>query len=95
MKSTLKERLEQLEKLQRRLAIWEGIHSLVDEKFISKDGRKVSGIRIPGASNAIPENEIEDVLQQIGEGPIADLRAEILAIEESEVVVLGESKASA
>lgn len=95
MKSTLKERLEQLEKLQRRLAIWEAIHALVDEKFVSKDGRKVSGIRIPGSSSAIPENEIEDVLQQIGEGPITELRAEIQAIEETEVVVLGESKASA
>ena len=89
---SLKEQLAELERLKRRLAIWEAIHYLADEKFISKDGRKVSGIKIPGLDGVIPESEIEDVLQQIGEGPIAELRAEIDAIENKEVVVLGESK---
>ncbi len=92
---SLKEQLGEYERLKRRLAIWEAIHSLADDKFISKDGRRVAGIRIPGQSAAIPEDEIEDVLQQIGAGPIADLRAEIDAIESKEVVVLGETKASA
>lgn len=67
---------------------------MVDEKFISKDGRKSSGIKIPDSGDLVPEEEIEDVLQKIGEGPIAELRAEIEAIETQEVVVLGE-KASA
>lgn len=92
---SLKEQMAELEKLKRRLAIWEAVFHLMDEKFISKDGRKVSGIRLPGSSDVIPESEIEDVLQQISEGPIAEIRAEIQSIEDKEVVVLGESKASA
>lgn len=92
---SLKEQLLELQRLKRRLAIWEAIHFLADEKFVSKDGRKVSGIRVPGTNDVIPEDEIEAVLQAIGEGPIAELTAEIQAIEEKEVVVLGESKASA
>jgi predicted transport protein len=92
---SLKDQLEQLQKLKRRLAIWEAVHYLVDEKFVSKDGRKVSGIKVPGTGDLVPEEEIEDVLQNIGEGPIEDLRAEIDAIESLEVVILGENKASA
>jgi hypothetical protein len=93
---TFKEQLEDLQKLKRRLAIWEAVHYLVDEKFVSKDGRKVSGIKVPDSGELIPEEEIEDVLQNIGEGPIAELRAEIAAIETKEVVVLdNKEKASA
>ncbi len=92
---SLKEQMETLEKLKRRLAIWEAIHHLADDKFISKDGRKVGGIRLPNSVQVISENEIEDVLQNIAEGPIAEIKAEISAIEETEVVILGESKASA
>lgn len=92
---TLREQVEKLQKLKRRLAVWEALHYLADDKFISKDGRKVSGIKIPDSGDLVPEDEIEDVLQNIAEGPIAELRAEILAIEEEEVIVLGESKASA
>jgi thioredoxin reductase len=92
---TLKDQLENLEKLKQRLSIWEAIHFLVDEKFITKDGRKVSGIKVPGTSDLVPEEEIESVLQFIGDGPIADLKAEIDNIESQQVVVVGESKASA
>lgn len=92
---TIKEQLAELHKLKRRLAIWEAIYELMDEKFISKDGRKVSGIKVQGVEGLVPEEEIEDVLQNIGEGPIAELKAQIDDIEGQEVVVLGESKASA
>ena len=94
--ATLKEQLEQLQKLKRRLAIWEAIYYLVDDKFISKDGRKVSGIKIPESGDLVPEEEIEDVLQNIGEGPITDIKNEITMIETQEVVVLDtKEKASA
>lgn len=93
---TLKEQVEELRKKKRRLAIWEAIHHLIDDKFIGKDGRKVSGIKEPETGDLVPEEEIEDVLQAIGEGPIEDLRAEISAIETQEVVVLdNKEKASA
>jgi hypothetical protein len=92
---TLKDQLSELQRLKRRLAIWEAIHFLVDDKFVSKDGRKVSGIKEPGSGDLVPEEEIEDVLQNIGEGPIAELRAEIAAIETQEVVVINEKKANA
>lgn len=93
--TTLKDRLENLQKLKRRLAVWEAIHYLADEKFVSKDGRHVSGIKVPDSGEIVSEDEIEDVLQQIAEGPIKDLGAEIETIETQEVVVLTESKASA
>lgn len=92
---TIKDQLAELQKKKYRLAIWEAIYELMDEKFISKDGRKVSGIKVPGIDGLVPEEEIEDVLQTIGEGPIAELKAEIDVIESLEVVVLGETKASA
>ncbi len=93
---TLKEQVEELRMKKRRLAIWEAIHHLVDEKFIGKDGRKVSGIKEPETGDIVPEEEIEDVLQNIAEGPIEELRAEILGIETQEVVVIdAKDKASA
>ena len=88
MAKTFKEQLDEVEKLKQRLAIWEAIHHLVDDKFISKDGRKVSGIRVPGSGDLVPEETIEDVLQTIGEGPIAELRNQIEEIENLQVVVL-------
>ena len=95
MAKTFKEQLDEVEKLKQRLAIWEAIHHLVDDKFISKDGRKVSGIRVPGSGYLVPEETIEDVLQTIGEGPIAELRNQIEEIENLQVVVLSETKATA
>ncbi len=87
---TLKEQIEERTRLQHRLAIGEAIHLLMSEKFLSKDGRTVtSGIRVTNcAVELVPEETIEDVLQNIGEGPIAEIRSLIDQIEGQEVVVL-------
>jgi hypothetical protein len=89
--------VDRLRSLKRRLAIWEAMHHLMDDKFIGKDGGKgkVSGIREPETGEMIPENEIEDVLKTLAEGPISEIRAEIASLETSEVVILGTNKASA
>jgi hypothetical protein len=89
--------VDRLRSLKRRLAIWEAMHHLMDDKFIGKDGSKgkVGGIREPETGDVIPENEIEDVLKTVAEGPISDIRAEIALLESSEVVILGANKASA
>jgi thioredoxin reductase len=92
---TLREQLDTLEKLKQRLAVWEAIYFLVDEKFISKDGRKASSIKVKGADDLVPEEEIEGILQFIGANPIHELRAKIDEIESQQVVILGESKAKA
>ncbi len=93
---TLKEQVAELRLKKRRLAIWEAIHHLVDDKFIGKDGRKVSGLKEPETGDIVPEEEIEDVLQNIAEGPILELRAEIQGLETQEVVVIDQKdKASA
>lgn len=92
---TFKEQTEKLRSLKRRLAIWEAIHHLTDAKFISKDSNTVSGIKEPGTGTIVSEDEIEDVLKTIADGPIAEITAEIDAIENQEVVILGESKAKA
>jgi hypothetical protein len=87
---TLKDQIEERTRLQHRLAIWEAIHHLMSERFLSKDGVKAdSGIRVPNCTvELVPEETIEDVLQHIGDGPIADIRALIDQIEGQEVVVL-------
>lgn len=92
---TLREQNEQLSILKKRLAVWEAIYSLTDEKFISKDGRKVSGIKVPGADEIVPEEMIEEVLQSISDEAITKLLEEIDAIENQQVIVIGESKGSA
>lgn len=92
---TLKESTAELARLKQRLAVWEAIHILVDDKFISKDGRKAGGIKVEGTDDLVPEETIEDVLQAIGDGPIKELKDQIEEIENREVVVLGEAKVKA
>lgn len=95
--ATLKEQLEKLTNLKHRLAVWEAMHSHLDEQFVSKDGRGAQkAIRVPNCPvEVVPEETIEDVLQAIGEGPISELKAQIDEIENQEVVVLGEATAQA
>lgn len=95
---TLKDQIEERTKLQHRLAIWEAIHALMSERFLSKDGMPArEGIRVPNCTiELVSEETIEDVLQNIGDGPIADIRSEIDQVEGQEVVILsGDMKAQA
>jgi hypothetical protein len=95
--STLKEQVEKLTALKHRLAVWEAAHAHLDEHFVAKDGRTAQkAIRVPNCSvEVVPEETVEDVLQAIGDGPIAELKAQIEEIENQQVVVLGEAKAKA
>lgn len=86
MLMTFKEQLAKLRELKRRLAIWEAMHHLMDDKFISKDGSKVGGIREPETGDTISEDEIEDVLKAVVEGPISEIRAEVEVLENTEVI---------
>ena len=91
---TFVEHVKKLRALKRRLAIWEAMHRLMDDKFISKDGStKVSGIREADTGEIVPEAEIEDVLKEIAEGSISELQAEIRVMESAEI--LFESKVKA
>ncbi len=93
---TLKEQVEKLRLLRRRLAIWEAMHHLMDDKFITKDGGKVSGIKEPDTGDIVSEDEIEDVLKALVDGPISEIKAEISEIESQEVIILdGKGKARA
>ncbi len=89
--------VEHLRTLKRRLAVWEAMHHLMDDRFIGKDGSKgkVGGIREPDSGEIVPESEIEDILKTIAEGPIAEIKSEIAALESSEVVVVNPKKATA
>lgn len=94
---TLKEQLEKLKALKRRLAIWEAMHLLMDNKFIGKDGGKVGGgkisaIREPDTGDVISEDEIEDVLKSLAEGPITEIRIEISSLESEEVILVDHNK---
>jgi predicted transcriptional regulator len=86
--STFKEQLEELNRHKRKLAIWEAIHQLVDDKFITKDGRKAGGIKEPTTGEVVSEEEIEDVLESIVTGPITEIKQSIEEIENRNVVVL-------
>ena len=94
---TLRGQREELTKAQHRLAVWEAIFQLVEEKFISRDGKKtLSAIRVPNcASEIVSEETIETILQFIADGPIAELRNQVDLIENQQVVVVGEAKAQA
>ena len=92
--ATLKEQNDLLICLRQKLAIWEAIYSITDDKFISKDGRRVSGIKVPGLEELVQEELIEEVLQSIGDGPIQELKDEIDSIENQQVIVLDKSKAN-
>lgn len=93
---TLKDQVEKLRLLKRRLAIWEAMHHLMDDKFITKDGGRVGGIKEPETGDIVSEDEIEDVLKALVEGPITEIRVEIQSVESQEVIVLAsKGKASA
>jgi len=94
---TLKDQLEELTRLKHRLAVWEAIHAVMSERFLSKDGRHApGGIRVPNCPvELVTEDTVEDVLQNIAEGPISDIQTQIDEIEGQEVVVLGEVKVQA
>lgn len=91
---TLKEQLDRLNGSKHRLTVWEAIHNYLDSNFIGKDGRPAKGLKSPGATpELVPEEAIEEILQWLGNGPIAQLQSEIAAIENQQVVVLdGEAK---
>lgn len=94
---TLKQQIEERTKLQHRLAIWEAIHHLMSERFLRKDGRPASeGIRVPNCPiELVPEESIEDVLQAIGEGPIAEIQSLIDEIEGQEVMIIPDMRVKA
>lgn len=90
--ATFKEQIQKLEGLQHRLVTWEAIHSWLDENFIAKDGRPaVKALKAVDENGKklcyqelVPEETLEGVLREIGDGPIKDLRAQIAAIENEE-----------
>lgn len=86
---TLKDQLEELTKLKHRLAVWEAIHATMGERFLSKDGRPApEGLRVPNCPiELVSEDTVEDVLQNIAEGPISDIQTQIDHIENREVIV--------
>lgn len=88
--STFREQLDKLTSLKHRLAVWEAVYDHLDSTFVKKDGRGASkAIRVPNCIvEVVSEETIEDVLQAIGDGPIAELKEQITEIEEQPVVVL-------
>lgn len=92
---TLKEANDALNRQKHRLTVWEAIADYLDKNFVGKDGRQTKALRSPGAMpEIVPEEVIEEILSTIGDGPIAQLNNEIMAIENQKVVVIGEAKGS-
>jgi hypothetical protein len=86
----LKDQIEGLTKSKHRLAVWEALASYLQEQFTGRDGRPAQkAIKVPECLvEVVPEETIESVLQAIGDGPISELRGEIAAIEDQEVLVI-------
>ena len=95
--ATLKEQIEERTRLQHRLAVWEAIHSLMSEQFLTKDGRSTcTAIQVSDCPvGLVPEDTVEDVLQNIAEGPIAEIRSLLEQLESQEVVVYNDVKVKA
>lgn len=88
--ATLRDQLHNLTRLKHRLAVWEALHAYLDENFVAKDGRPAQkSLKVPDCLvDVVSEDEIEDVMKALAEGPVTDLRAEISAIENQEVTIL-------
>jgi len=84
--STLKEKLKELTLTQHQLAIWESMFAFLEDNFISKDGRDAKLLRVPDSlQEIVPEEVIEDILEEMNNGPIQKLRARIEKIEATEI----------
>lgn len=85
--ATFKEQQEKLTEYQHRLAVWEFLYHHLDTNYVSKDGRGVEkALRVPDCLvDVVPEDAIEDILQFIGSGPVADFREKIESIQNQEI----------
>ncbi len=87
---TLREQNEKLVLLKHRLGVWEAVRDFLDTEFVSKDtGRPAKkAVKVEDCLvEVVPEETVETIIQEIGEGPISDLRAQINTIENQEVVL--------
>lgn len=84
--ATLKEKLKELTSKQHELAVWEAMYAHLDDNFVSKDGREAKLIKVPDClEEIVSEATIDQVLQNMAEGPIKGLRDAIAAIEGQEI----------
>ena len=85
---TLKEQTQKLLELQHRLAVWEAIHHYLSDNFLQREGMdKLQGIRVPGTSQEIVDQEIIEVVMGDVDNHILSLQEEIRTIENQNVVV--------
>ena len=86
---TLKEQQQILRDKQHLLAVWQVLHEYLDSTYVPKDGRPVEkGIKVPDCLDPIVnEDTIEEVLSQIGEGPIKELKKQVADIENMDVLI--------
>lgn len=90
---TLKQQLDKLTELKHKLAVWEATVFMMEETFLSKDGREaLKGIRAPDCPvERVPESVIENIVNGMFSGAISELKKQIDNIENKEVTVVGES----
>ncbi len=89
MATTLKQQLEELTKTKHRLAVWEALAAHLDDNFLSKDGRAAAkALRVPDCLvELVPEAVIEEIMMELGSGPVATLQKEINRIESQEIII--------
>ena len=84
---TFKEQLDKITGLQHRLAVWGSIYAYIEENFASKDsGKPKMALKAPGCIvDRVPEDVIDEVLQELAEQHIEVIKEEIALVESQEV----------
>jgi hypothetical protein len=87
---TLREQQGLLKGKQHLLAVWEVLYQYLDTTYIHRDGRPPEkAIKVKDCINPLVDEEtIEEVLSNIGEGPIKELKKQIEDIENMDVLIV-------
>ena len=88
--ATLREIQQRLHSLNRRLAVWENIIQYLEQNFLPQDGEAAKLVlrspACPAEFERVLEEDIEEAIKSIIEGPLSELREEIQQREGREVV---------
>jgi hypothetical protein len=89
--ASFKEQLERLTVLKHQLAVWELLHAHLDSNYVPRDaGGPQKAIRVSDCLvELVPPEVIEEVMQELTSGPMAELQEAIKKIESMDVDTKG------
>lgn len=86
---TFKEQQQKLVDAQHKLAVWEFLFSVLDNDYVSKDGRQVEkAIKVPDCLvDIVSEDTIEEILSEVT-SHIQGYQGLVYKIENAEITVM-------